>query len=68
MSLRGFHIFFILCAIILSGWFAFWNYENYQVSNASPDLLTTAASALIAAGLVVYMVWFLKKIQKAGKA
>ena len=57
MSLKSFHIFFILCSILLSGFFAFWQYQN---STPVPAI----ASAAVTLSLFVYLFWFLKKMKK----
>lgn len=67
MSLRGFHIVFIFCSIILAGWFAHWQYEHFQETQVPSDLWIAGASAAACLGLVAYLFWFLKKVQKAGK-
>lgn len=68
MSLKAFHIFFILCSILLAGFFAFWQYENYAAAQAQTSLIAAAASAAVAVSLVFYLFWFLKKLKKGNAA
>ncbi|MHA3771104.1 hypothetical protein ACXR0O_06140 [Verrucomicrobiota bacterium sgz303538] len=55
MSLKGFHIFFIFLATLLSIGFATWSLMN---QTAVPIGI---CSAVLALGLIVYGVWFVKK-------
>lgn len=55
MSLKGFHIFFIFLATLLAIGFAAWSLMN---QTAVP---VGICSAVLALGLIVYGVWFVKK-------
>ncbi len=55
MSLKGFHVFFILMAILVAAGFAAWSLVN---ETAVP---VGIASAVLAVGLLIYGIWFLKK-------
>lgn len=54
MSLRAFHVVFILAAILLLDFFGFWSIRNAGV-------WTGTASFAASSALVVYLVWFLRK-------
>ncbi len=54
MSLKAFHLVFIVASAILALWFAAWCFEEYYVFSG-------AASIVVALGLAGYLVWFLKK-------
>ena len=56
MSLKHFHIVFILAAMVLSFGFGAWSMKTPD-ANVSMGV----GSFLLGAGLVVYLVWFLKK-------
>jgi len=58
MSLRGFHILFILLAILMSVGCAWWAFAN----GVAPAFGTACLGA--AAVLAVYGVYFLKKSKK----
>jgi hypothetical protein len=58
MSLRAFHILFILLSILMSAGCAWWAFAN-EIAPAFG-----IAFALSAVGLVIYGVYFLKKTRK----
>lgn len=58
MSLRAFHILFIVLAILMSAGCAWWGFAN-GVTPAFP-----VSCALVAVGLVIYSVFFLRKTKK----
>lgn len=55
MSLRAFHIVFILASIALSVVFGLWARQNVQNPAAG------IAAYILAGALLGYLVWFLKK-------
>jgi hypothetical protein len=55
MSLRAFHILFILLTILLAIGCAAWSFVNETAFGFG------VASTAVAVGLVVYGVWFIKK-------
>ena len=59
MSLRAFHILFILLAILLSAGCAAWGFATGMTA----DLWRSSVSC-IAVGLVVYGIYFFKKSRK----
>jgi len=61
MSLKGFHILFIVLAILATAGFAAWT--MLASKEVVTELLHWAGivSAVISAALVVYGFWFLKK-------
>lgn len=65
LSLKGFHIFFILIAIVgadMVGAWAIWHYgETHQAW--MPWL--AAISLLGGLGLVGYAIWFVRKLERA---
>ena len=58
MSLRSFHILFILLAILMSAGCAWWAFAN----GVTPAF--GVACVLVAVGLVVYGIFFFKKSKK----
>jgi hypothetical protein len=58
MSLRAFHVLFIILSILMSAGCAWWAFAN----GVAP--LFGIASAAVSAGLVVYAVYFLRKTKK----
>ncbi len=66
MSLKAFHIFFIIASILLAVVFGFWAVDDYSRS-ASGVHLTLGVGSFIASGLLVwYGVWFLRKLKSVG--
>ena len=61
MSLIYFHIFLISCAIIFGAGFGFWELAHFKATGALIDLISAIGSFLAAAGLALYLAWFLKK-------
>ena len=62
MSLRHFHIIFIVASILLSIFFGLWALQMYSQENTGGYLMTAISSFACAAGLAVYAVYFVRKI------
>lgn len=58
MSLRAFHILFIILSILMSAGCAWWAFAN------GVALLFGIVAALVAVGLVFYAIYFLRKTKK----
>ena len=58
MSLKGFHIFFICLSVLLAAGCAVWSFAN---DVAGPFGI---ASALVAVGLLIYGIFFIRKTRK----
>ncbi len=56
MSLRAFHVLFITASVLLALWFGWWCLPENRGG--------AAASFVVAAGLVAYETWFLRKTRK----
>ncbi len=63
MSLRDFHIIFIISAILLSMGFGFWAIEQYQFFRGLTYIITSIFSFLFSLMLIVYEINFIKKIK-----
>jgi hypothetical protein len=63
MSLRAFHVIFIVCSILMSIGFSFWAYLNFQHYHTAGYLWTAILSLACAMGLVVYFIYFVVKIK-----
>jgi len=61
MSLKQFHIVFIVMAVLSSLGFAAWAFTRFQAE--SGVMLMGGISAVVALGLMIYGVWFLKKLK-----
>lgn len=57
MTLRAFHLFFIICAVLLSFFLAYWGTQEGRWTLA---LIT----GIIGAVLLAYGFWFVRKLQQ----
>jgi hypothetical protein len=57
MSLKSFHILFILLSIAFCGWFGYW-----QMSERG-DLVVAAAAWCAGLGLIIYLFMVMKKFR-----
>ena len=62
MSLKHFHILFITVSVILTVSFGAWAVRMHAQEPGSAYLVMGILSLVAGAGLVVYGVWFLRKI------
>lgn len=58
MSLRAFHVLFIILAILMAAGCAWWAFAN----GVTPAF--GVSSAAVAIGLIIYAVFFLRKTKK----
>ena len=63
MSLKAFHIFFIVISTLLSIGFGLWALMRYQQTQMAGFVLTAIGSIIFGVGLVGYGVWFLRKLK-----
>ncbi|MDX1741276.1 MAG: hypothetical protein R3178_08290 [Rhodothermales bacterium] len=64
MSLKAFHIVFITLSTLLAIGFGFSSYHDYQMHGGGALSMSLAVAGFVAAiGLVIYGVWFLKKLK-----
>lgn len=66
MSLKAFHAFFIVVSFIFSTYFGGWCFSQYSTNESIWMLAGTFGSFLVATGLCLYLVWFLKKYKQIG--
>lgn len=66
MSLKAFHLVFILASIALSLLFGVWCFEEYSYSGEGVTLGMGIAALLSTFGLSFYLGWFLKKLKHVG--
>lgn len=64
MSLKGFHIVFIICSTLLALVLGAWCVRVNLVFGAPGYLVGAIASFAVALALVVYGVWFYKKMKR----
>jgi hypothetical protein len=61
MSLKAFHVFFVAVATLCALGFGAWAIWDYQRTGAGGTLAMGIASFAVAAALVWYGLWFLRK-------
>ncbi len=64
MSLKAFHLVFIVASIALAFGFGLWSVLNYRAPSGTIwDLVIGLAAFAVGVGLVVYERYFLKKLK-----
>jgi hypothetical protein len=63
MSLKMFHVVFVLCSLALTIGLSVWAFGNHQVSGRPVDLFYGIGSAISSVALVIYGWVFLKKLK-----
>jgi len=63
MSLRAFHIVFVTFSTLLSFGFGGWALHFYRATRSTTYLLTTLGAFSFGVALIVYGVWFWRKIR-----
>tara|TARA_B110000116_G_scaffold259541_1_gene261734 strand:- start:504 stop:710 length:207 start_codon:yes stop_codon:yes gene_type:complete len=63
VSLKSFHIVFVTCAVLFSAGFGYWALQAFQMSGDGIMLTLSLTSFLATVALLVYGVWFLKKLR-----
>ena len=66
MSLKAFHIFFIILSTSLSLGFGVWSFQNIEPQSGL-RLVFGVGGLLAAAGLVGYGSWFVRKMRHPGQ-
>ena len=67
MSLRAFHIFFILVSIAFFAGFGVREIRFHEQNGQSVDLLMAIGSFVLGAAASVYLVWFVKRKRIASR-
>ena len=63
MSLKAFHIFFIILSILLAVAFGLWAVDDFGRSASRVHLALGLGSFVASGALAVYGVWFLRKLK-----
>jgi hypothetical protein len=61
MSLKAFHVVFIVAALLLSAWTAWWSWGRWAAGDGGTWLALAVACAAAIVALLVYGWWFLQK-------
>ena len=63
MSLKAFHIFFIVVSIVMSTGVGIWATQDFAESGSWGYLTLGVGSFVTSVALAVYGVWFLRKLK-----
>jgi hypothetical protein len=64
MSLKAFHLVFIVASILLAAGFGVWSFLNYSsAQGTTSDLVVAVISGVVALALIGYEIYFLKKLK-----
>jgi len=63
MSLKAFHIVFVVVSTLLMAFFAVWAWGEYTRSKSSTDLAFVVTALVGIVVLLVYGKWFMRKIK-----
>ncbi|KAA3598447.1 MAG: hypothetical protein DWQ06_12065 [Calditrichaeota bacterium] len=63
MSLKAFHIVFIVLSVLVSFGYTYWGVQQYLHQGALIDLSLGILSGIIGVGLVIYGKKFLEKLK-----
>ena len=64
MSLKAFHIVFIVAALLVSAGFGLWGANDYLQNGDAGSLWMGLISLVVAVAIVPYASWFLRKTRK----
>ncbi len=63
MSLKAFHIVFVTLSTLLAVWFSTWSFGQHRGGAGALYLVLGICGAVLVVALIVYGVWFLKKMK-----
>ena len=63
MSLKAFHLVFVVACVVLALGFGVWAIRDYRATGDTASLIIGVGSFLGAVGAVVYGRWFLRKLK-----
>ncbi|HLE32168.1 MAG TPA: hypothetical protein VJB38_06145 [Bacteroidota bacterium] len=63
MSLKAFHIFFIVVSILFAAGFGIWFLIEQPISSQSLNVLAAVLSFTVGGGLILYAIRFVRKIR-----
>ena len=65
LSLRSFHIFFIVFVVVAADLFAAWAIRDYVMSREVLSLVLGVVTIVGSLGLIAYGIWFVHKMDRA---
>lgn len=63
MSLKAFHVLFVIVSMVLAGGFAVWAIRQYRIVGDVGLLVGGVISGLIFIAIGIYGRWFLRKLK-----
>ena len=63
MSLKAFHVFFVIVSLICTVGFGIWGVRSYQNAGEVADLFMGIGSFVVTIALLIYFRWFLRKLK-----
>ena len=63
MSLKAFHIVFVLVSTLLAGGFGAWSIREFRSDGSTSTLVIGICSLLACVALIVYGRWFLRRLK-----
>lgn len=64
MSLKAFHVVFIIASFALALGFGFWALREWRAGEGGGYAAMGIASLAIAAAIIPYSIWFLRKLKR----
>ena len=63
MSLKAFHLVFIIASMILAGWMTFWCFMQFKDTQNRSYTLFAMACAASGISLMIYLIQFISKMK-----
>lgn len=63
MSLKSFHVFFVIVSVLCALGFGAWSVADYERTGKGASMAFAAGGFVAAAALVFYGFWFLRKLK-----
>lgn len=63
MSLKAFHVFFVIVSVLCALGFGAWSIADYRRTGSGSVLALGVAGFVAAAALIFYGFWFLRKLK-----
>lgn len=63
MSLKAFHVFFVIVSVLCALGFGAWSLADYSRTGSGSVLALGVAGFVAAAALIFYGFWFLRKLK-----
>ena len=65
MSLKSFHIAFIIASIFLAAFFTAWSFQEFSANNRPAFLVAMFGGLSAGVSLIFYLFWFVKKLRNS---